>query len=123
MLEGEPELLQHTVVNTLKKAEEMELTSLAIPAISCGIFRFPVDLATSIIVQTIGSYFVQSRGQGSLKTLTLTDMGAEPLHGFIKAAKKFFGKAVMVKGQPQSSGHHGSHGDFNRAEERKERGV
>ena len=111
------------MLNTLKKAEEMELTSLAIPAISCGIFRFPVDMATSIIVQAIGSHFEQSRGQGSLKTLTLIDMGAEPLHGFIKAAKNFLGKAVKVKGEPQSSGHHGSRGDFNRAEERKERGV
>jgi O-acetyl-ADP-ribose deacetylase (regulator of RNase III) len=34
-------------------AQERSLTSLAFPAISCGVYRFPLDRAARIAVRTI----------------------------------------------------------------------
>lgn len=45
--------LKRAVQNTLKLAVEKDIKSISIPAISCGIFGFPQDLGTKIIVETI----------------------------------------------------------------------
>lgn len=45
--------LKKAVKGTLKLAVEKNIKSLSIPAISCGIFGFPQDLGTKIIVETI----------------------------------------------------------------------
>ncbi|MGB9857018.1 MAG: macro domain-containing protein [Dictyoglomaceae bacterium] len=45
--------LQKAVQNALKLAVEKNIKSLSIPAISCGIFGFPQDLGTKIIVEAV----------------------------------------------------------------------
>jgi O-acetyl-ADP-ribose deacetylase (regulator of RNase III) len=45
--------LSMAVKNSIKRAEEKKLTSLAIPAISTGIFGYPVDEAAHVILNTI----------------------------------------------------------------------
>lgn len=47
----EPELLAACYRNALKLAEENGLTSIAFPAISCGVYRFPVERAAEIAVR------------------------------------------------------------------------
>ncbi len=55
--QGEPEKLASAVTNSLKVAELKKLTSIAIPAISSGIFGYPVNESAKIIVDTAIEYF------------------------------------------------------------------
>ncbi len=49
---GEPELLAACYRNALSLAAELSLNSIAFPAISCGVYRYPPEQAVSIAVQT-----------------------------------------------------------------------
>ena len=40
---GEDDKLKNSTINSLKRAEELQLTSIAFPAISTGIFGFPIS--------------------------------------------------------------------------------
>lgn len=50
---GEPELLARCYRWCLRLAEEQGLASLAFPAISCGVYGYPVAAATAIAVREI----------------------------------------------------------------------
>ncbi len=50
---GEPELLASCYRESLARAEEVEATSVAFPAISTGIFGYPTHAAAKIAVQTV----------------------------------------------------------------------
>jgi O-acetyl-ADP-ribose deacetylase len=47
---GEPELLASCYRACFALARQHQLTSLAFPAISCGVYRFPIDRAVKIAV-------------------------------------------------------------------------
>lgn len=49
---GEPELLAACYRNALSLAAELALNSIAFPAISCGVYRYPPEQAVSIATQT-----------------------------------------------------------------------
>ncbi|HEX7976861.1 MAG TPA: macro domain-containing protein [Anaerolineales bacterium] len=51
--------LADAVRGALRRAEQLELNSVAIPAISTGIFGFPKERAARVILETISSYFAQ----------------------------------------------------------------
>jgi O-acetyl-ADP-ribose deacetylase len=48
--QGEPALLRSCYTNALRIAEENGLRTIAFPAISCGIYRYPLDQAVAIAV-------------------------------------------------------------------------
>jgi O-acetyl-ADP-ribose deacetylase (regulator of RNase III) len=48
---GERELLASCYLSCFKIAREHSLRSLAFPAISCGVYRFPIDLAVEIALR------------------------------------------------------------------------
>jgi O-acetyl-ADP-ribose deacetylase (regulator of RNase III) len=48
---GEPELLASCYRSCFAIAREYDLQSLAFPAISCGIYGYPIELATEIAVR------------------------------------------------------------------------
>jgi O-acetyl-ADP-ribose deacetylase (regulator of RNase III) len=50
---GEAELLASCYRRSLELASEAQCASIAFPAISCGIYRFPADEAVSIAVGTV----------------------------------------------------------------------
>jgi O-acetyl-ADP-ribose deacetylase (regulator of RNase III) len=49
---GEPDLLASAYRNSLRIASEKGLTSIAFPAISTGVYRYPVEPAARIALQT-----------------------------------------------------------------------
>ena len=49
---GESETLANCYRNSLKLAVENEIKTLAFPAISCGAYRYPIEQAAKIAVQT-----------------------------------------------------------------------
>jgi O-acetyl-ADP-ribose deacetylase (regulator of RNase III) len=50
--DGEPELLASCYRSSLRLAVEHGLRTIAFPAISCGIYGYPVDDATEIAIET-----------------------------------------------------------------------
>jgi O-acetyl-ADP-ribose deacetylase len=66
--------LASAITGSLRRAEELQLTSLAFPAISTGIFRFPVGRAARIFFETLKTYFIMNPASGiSLVKITLWD--------------------------------------------------
>ncbi len=47
---GEPDLLHSTYANSLRRAEERGMTSIAFPSISTGVYGYPIELACPIVV-------------------------------------------------------------------------
>ena len=50
---GEPELLASCYRNTMALAARHAIASIAFPAISCGIYRYPIPAAARIAVHTV----------------------------------------------------------------------
>ncbi len=57
---GEAEKLKMAVENSLVVAEKKKLKSIAIPAISSGIFGYPIAESSKIIVDTVTEHFIKS---------------------------------------------------------------
>jgi len=53
---NEPELLTNCYKNSLQLALNNNIKSIAFPAISCGIFGYPIDKACAIAVSTIQDF-------------------------------------------------------------------
>jgi O-acetyl-ADP-ribose deacetylase (regulator of RNase III) len=57
---AEPELLADCYRNSLQLAVENEIKTIAFPAISCGAYRFPIDQAAKIAVETTRGFLARS---------------------------------------------------------------
>ncbi len=57
---GEPELLASCYRTVFRIAREHGIRSLAFPAISCGVYRFPVDRAVKIAVRETAAELISS---------------------------------------------------------------
>src|SRR6266404_4995536 len=53
---GEPETLANCYRNSLSVATENAVRTIAFPAISCGVYRYPIAEAARIAVETIDDY-------------------------------------------------------------------
>lgn len=51
--QGEAELLASCYTQSIKIADEHKLRSIAFPAISCGVYGFPIKKASAIAVKTV----------------------------------------------------------------------
>lgn len=58
---GEAEKLKMAVENSLVVAEKKKLKSIAIPAISSGIFGYPIEESAKIIVDTTIEHFIAKK--------------------------------------------------------------
>lgn len=65
--------LQKAIRNILNYVTltESDVETVAIPALSSGIFQFPLDLCTQTIVETISFYFQRKQLAGNLKEIHL----------------------------------------------------
>jgi len=76
--------LRSTVIGALSLADHLELKTLALPAISTGIFGFPKDRAARIILRTISEYFISNPSSGLL-VVRVTLFDAPTVEAFIQA--------------------------------------
>lgn len=76
--------LESAVTGSLRVADELYLTSIAMPAISTGIFGFPKDRAAGIIFTAIENYFANN-SLSALKTIKLVLFDPKTVDIFIKA--------------------------------------
>ncbi|XP_010133542.1 PREDICTED: poly [ADP-ribose] polymerase 14-like [Buceros rhinoceros silvestris] len=83
-------LLKKTVKKSLQLAETFNYRSIALPAISGGIFAFPLELCTYSIVSSIKETLEESMGESSLKEVHLVDIRQNYTQAFNKALREVF---------------------------------
>lgn len=76
---GEDEKLRNATLNTLRLADEKGVKTLAFPAISTGVFGFPVDRCASIMLATTRNYL---QGVTGLKKIVFCLFDKETLSRF-----------------------------------------
>lgn len=86
----EEDLLFKAVYNALLRAHELGIESIAMPAISMGIFGFPKDRGTRIMLRAIEKFFKDHPGS-SVKKVRLVNLFDEMSEEFVKAAEEVFG--------------------------------
>lgn len=57
---GEPELLASCYARSLELARSVEANGIAFPAISTGVYRYPIDKAAEIAVRAVASHLARS---------------------------------------------------------------
>lgn len=77
--------LKNATLNSLKIADENSLSSIAFPAISAGIFGFPIDRCAQIMLRTAIDYLKDETG---LQTVVFCLYGSESYRVFEDRLKK-----------------------------------
>ena len=85
----EDEKLKNTTLNSLKLADKHNLKSIAFPAISAGIFGFPIERCAEIMLRTTIEYL---KGQTGLNRVVFCLFGRESYDVFENALKQ----AMMI---------------------------
>lgn len=89
--EGQEEAkLRQAVRSALARAEERGLRSLAMPAISTGIFGYPKGEGCEIIAQECWQHL---QGEGFLQEIRLVALDGETVEHFLRACEKLTGQA------------------------------
>ena len=84
---NEEKELHSAILGSLSRADELDLSSVAMPAISTGIFGFPKERAASIILQAIQAYFIQTP-ESHLELVRLTLFDRVTVDVFLSAWKE-----------------------------------
>ncbi|XP_007443322.3 poly [ADP-ribose] polymerase 14, partial [Python bivittatus] len=84
------QILKKAVRESLKLAETYNHRSIAIPAISSGIFGFPIKECTHSIITAIKETLEESSENGSLKQICLVDMTQKTVQAFSDALNEVF---------------------------------
>jgi len=80
---NEDKKLSEAVTGSLRVADELKCASIALPAISTGIFGFPKDRAAGIIFSAIEKYF--ENNESNLKVVKLTLFDQATVDMFLKS--------------------------------------
>ena len=73
---GEPELLASCYRGALELTRERGLSSIAFPAISCGVYGYPIDAAAAVVRATVGEFLARD---DALQRVLLTAFDAQVL--------------------------------------------
>jgi len=84
----EKNLLFQTVFNVLEEADRQRFTSIALPAISTGLYRFPLQLATGVILDAVKNFVLKT---DKLREVHIIDQSADVISEFCKTAETVFG--------------------------------
>ena len=76
---GEPELLASCYKESLTLAVANGVRSIAFPAISCGIYGYPIANATRIAVRTVAEFLAT---EASMERVTLACFGKDVLDAY-----------------------------------------
>lgn len=70
---GEPELLASCYRRSLQLAQEQQLKSIAFPAISCGVYGYPIDKAAAIAVGAVQKYLERQQSIEQVRFICFGD--------------------------------------------------
>jgi len=79
---GEPDLLKSCYQSVFKVARENGIRSLALPAISCGVYHFPVDRAVKIAV---GETMAELVSSDAIQRVVFACFGDEIYQAYLRA--------------------------------------
>ena len=82
---NEDEKLKNATLNSLKLADENKLKSISFPAISTGVFGFPIQRCAEIMLQTVINYL---KGQTGLQKVLFVLFGQSNYHLFENQLKQ-----------------------------------
>lgn len=74
---GEPELLASCYASSLSLAVGHGVRTIAFPAISCGVYGYPIDLAAAVAREAIGGFLA---ADDSIERVLLVAFGVDALH-------------------------------------------
>lgn len=83
--QGEPDLLAACYRNCLKLAVAHGIGTLAFPAISCGVYGYPLDRAASIAVREVRAFLA---ADDRIDTVYLVCFGEEVLEAYRRALRQ-----------------------------------
>jgi len=83
--------LEAAVTGSLRVADELKCSSIAMPAISTGIYGFPKDRAAGIILSVLESYFIEN-SSSELKTLKLVLFDQSTVDAFLQSWQDKWGR-------------------------------
>ena len=89
--------LYGTVFTVLEEAESRSFTSVALPAISTGIYQFPLELATTIILEAVKNFLKQPVPSQKLREVHVIDQSSGVISQFCQAAPTVFEDVDDVK--------------------------
>lgn len=70
---NEPELLKSCYNSALKIAKEYNIKTIAFPAISCGVYGFPIDKACKIAFETVKEFIANNNCLESIIFIDIND--------------------------------------------------
>ena len=70
---GEPETLANCYRNSLRVAVEHDIHTIAFPAISCGVYRYPISDAARIAVETTKGFLKENQSPTQVSLVVSTD--------------------------------------------------
>lgn len=90
---GEAELLASCYRSSVELARERSLASLAFPAISTGIFGYPLDAACAVAVRALASALLVAPAVSSVSLVAFDDRTASALRAALDAERSAAGAA------------------------------
>ncbi|XP_045545974.1 protein mono-ADP-ribosyltransferase PARP14 isoform X2 [Salmo salar] len=98
--------LKQAVNESLREAAKVNCSTVAVPAVSSGIFGFPLDLCTETIAVAVRDYCENLRGQTSLTEIHLVDNNDNTVRALASAVQKTFND-LHPQGAHRGSGRRG----------------
>jgi O-acetyl-ADP-ribose deacetylase (regulator of RNase III) len=87
-IQGEPELLAAAYRTSLQLAAEHQCQSVALPSLSTGAYRYPIDLASRIALRTTIEFL---SGQSDIELVRFVLFGPGPYGAFAAALEELTG--------------------------------
>ena len=81
---GEPALLAACYRSSLALARDRRIVSIAFPAISCGVYGYPLELATAVAVAEVAA---AARAMPALERVVFACFGARALTAYGEALR------------------------------------
>ncbi len=81
----DPRLLESCYVNTLKLAAGRQLESIAFPAISCGVYGYPLEAACKIAVDTTLAFLANHPGLQRVVFVLFSDSDRRVYEDYLKS--------------------------------------
>ncbi|XP_052261029.1 protein mono-ADP-ribosyltransferase PARP14-like isoform X2 [Dreissena polymorpha] len=100
--QGEDDKLAEVVFKALHQASGMGYKSLAMPAISCGGYGYPVKRATSVIITSVKNFFREVQ-DSELREIYLCDMKEETVNGFVEGLEREWGASNVQRFERKKS--------------------
>lgn len=101
-------LLKRAVRQSLTQAVKVNCSTIALPAISSGVFGFPVDLCADTIAEAVREYCDSPGGSGSLTEIHLVDNNDHTVRVLATAVNREFIDLKPTMTVPQQAGGKGT---------------